>query len=231
MATEPAPQQILGYVVKRETWTIAGCRFDLAWPADMDALLDSPETQKRFHQDEYMPYWAQPWPGSVLLAQTVLGGEHGRGRSAVEIGCGIGLVSIAAAYRGWRVIASDYDDDAIAFARLNAAASRVEIAGFRRIDYRVPLREPAFERILGSDLLYERCKSEPLARWIASALLPGGLAILSDPNRAAADGFPEQVRQNGLDLDAEAVEMTAPWGSIVRGRIFTVRRPVDRRGT
>src|SRR5437870_2493483 len=114
----PGASQTAG--VRREVWTIAGRRFDLSWPADMDALLDAAETQRRFKQDEYMPYWAQPWPGAVLLAQAVLSGPEGEGRRAIELGCGIGLVSIAAAMKGWSVLASDYEERALQFALLNA---------------------------------------------------------------------------------------------------------------
>ena len=117
-----------GYEVRRSRWQIAGRPFELTWPADVDALLDLPETQKRFDRDEYMPYWAQPWPASILLTEAVLQGEPGEGRQAVEIGCGIGLVSLAAAMAGWSVVASDYDRDAMGFAELNAKRNDLALA-------------------------------------------------------------------------------------------------------
>ena len=117
-----------GYKVRRERWTIGGRSFDLTWPTDVDALLDSPRTQRRHDQDGYMPYWAQPWPAGVLLAEAVLQGERGGGREAIEIGCGIGLVALAAATMGWRVTAGDYDEDALAFVSLNAERNGVELA-------------------------------------------------------------------------------------------------------
>ncbi len=87
-----------GYVVRRERWTIAGQEFEFAWPADMDVLLDDPRTQQRHNVDGYMPYWAQPWPGAVLLAEAVMGAEPGAGRPAVDLGCGVGIVSVVAAW-------------------------------------------------------------------------------------------------------------------------------------
>jgi predicted nicotinamide N-methyase len=216
-----------GYLVRREAWLIAGHTLQLIWPADMDALLDRPQTHERFKQDEYMPYWAQPWPSSALLAEAVFHGPAGNGRPAIEIGCGVGVVSIAAALMGWAVTASDYDEDATFFARYNAHLNHVELAGSICLDYRIPLDEPRFDLILGSDLLYERNKCEPVARWVASALRPGGEAWLSDPNRSAADGFEDWARSFGLDPVMERVETTAPAGLLTRGRIWRVRHAGD----
>jgi predicted nicotinamide N-methyase len=209
--------------LRREVWTIANRRFDLSWPANMDALLDDPETHRRFARDEYMPYWAQPWPASVLLAEAVLSGPPGEGRAAVEIGCGIGLVSIAAAMRDWSVVATDYDPEAIAFARLNAERSGVRLHDARVLDYREPSSEQ-YDLIVASDLLYERKKAEPVARWIASALKPDGVAFVSDPNRTAADGFDKELVRSRLAARVDRVETMSPAGLQIKGRIWRMTR-------
>lgn len=219
-------QTILGYTVRQECWTIADRQFDLLWPADMDALLDAPLTLKRSKEDDYMPYWAQPWPGSVLLAEAVLTGEAGVGRPAIELGCGIGIVSLAAAAKGWSVKATDYDADAVRFTQLNAERNKITLAGCELLDYRIPLTAPEFDLIICADLLYERKKCEPVARWIASALNPGGIALISDPNRSAADEFPEHARSAGLDVEHSLAETTAPVGLLTRGRIWSLRKGV-----
>ncbi|HPD31048.1 MAG TPA: methyltransferase domain-containing protein [Phycisphaerae bacterium] len=215
----------LGYVVRRETWRVGGQTFHLIWPADIDGLLDLPDVQERFSKDQYMPYWAQPWPAGVLLAEAILAGEDGQGRQAVELGCGIGLVSLAAARMGWSITASDYDEHAIAFARLNAANNNICLAAARMIDFRLPPESSAYERVFGADLTYERRNAEPLARWLASALKAGGEAWLSDPNRSAGDEFPSHARALGLKVDVRAVESTSPVGLLHRGRIWRVCRP------
>jgi ETFB lysine methyltransferase len=224
MVDSAGTEVIRGYVVRRETWRVAGRDFDLTFPADVDGMLDLPSVRERFARDEYMPYWALPWPASVLLAETVLGGEAGQGRSALELGCGIGLVSLAAAMGGWAVTASDYDEDALVFARLNAERNGLRLAGVEHIDYRIPLSRPAYDRVFASDLTYERRKAEPVARWLASALRPGGMAVLSDPNRSAGDEFPDHARAAGLRVEVQQVETTAPAGLTNRGRIWRVYR-------
>lgn len=216
-------EEVSGHATRREQWRIGGLTFDLTWPADADALLDSPATHARFARDEYMPYWAQPWPASVLLAEAVLAGPPGEGRDAVEIGCGIGLVSVAAARMGWSVVAGDYDQDALAFAALNAARNDVVLSAVRLIDFRTPLPEPVFDHVLAADLVYERRNCEPLARWIQSALRPGGEALVADPNRSAGDGFALCATQVGFDVRETAVTTTAPAGLLQRARIWRLR--------
>lgn len=213
-----------GFKVRRSQWSIGGHVFDLTWPAEADALLDLPETLRRFDRDEYMPYWAQPWPASVLLAREVLRGKPGAGRQAVEIGCGIGLVTLAAAISGWSIVASDYDADATAFADLNARRNRLALAGTALIDYRRTLDAPAYDCVFGADLAYERRLCRPLAAWIASALKPGGEALVCDPNRSAADEFPEKATDLGLAVTGESLEMTHPEGLLIRGRIWRLTR-------
>src|SRR4051812_17436183 len=69
-------------------------------------------------------YWAELWPSSLALAGALLDGTIAVPESdALELGCGAGLVSIAAALAGKnnRVIASDYEPRALKLAAENAA--------------------------------------------------------------------------------------------------------------
>ncbi|HOA75528.1 MAG TPA: methyltransferase domain-containing protein [Phycisphaerae bacterium] len=220
---ESAPKEVVrGYAVRREIWQLGGRPIQLVWPEDMDALLDSRQTQERFARNEYMPYWAQPWPAGILLAEHILAGEPGQGRHAVEIGCGVGLVSVAAAMMGWRVTASDYDDDALAFARLNAELNGVRLEATEWIDFVEQAPPRRYDCVFAADLLYERRLSEPVARWIAAALEPGGYALASDPNRSAASSFPEFLAGYGLNGEMQEVQTTAPAGLLTRGRIWRI---------
>ncbi len=212
-----------GWDIRRESWRIGRERFELTWPADMDALLDSPLTQQRHDADGYMPYWAQPWPSAVMLAEAVQRSRPGAGRSAVDLGCGVGLVALAAARCGWQVTAGDYDDDALAFVARNAELNGIALAGIERIDYRQPWTGPRFDCVLAADVLYERRCCEPVAQWIASALKQQGLALVCDPNRGAADPFVEHARNCGLTLECERIETVQPEGLVSRGRIWTLQ--------
>jgi predicted nicotinamide N-methyase len=74
----------------------------LTRPRDSEALL----TEEGFEKEEFLPYWAELWSSGVALAHDVAGRSL-RGASVVELGCGLGLPSIAAALAGGRVLATD----------------------------------------------------------------------------------------------------------------------------
>jgi predicted nicotinamide N-methyase len=211
-----------GFPTRREVWSLGEHPIEMTWPASPDALLDLPSTYERFARNEYMPYWAQPWPASVLLAEHILRGEPGRGREAVELGCGIGLVSVAAGLAGWRMTASDYDEDALAFAGLNASRNGVTLAGQVRIDFVEQSPSRRFDAVFAADILYERRLGKPVARWIAAALKPGGYALIGDPNRSAADEFVAHAAENGLQTTVSEATSTAPAGLLTRGRIWKI---------
>src|SRR4051812_49818030 len=84
-------------------------------PRDADALLD----EHAFEEDEFLPYWAQLWPSGVALARTVAARAL-KGARVLEVGCGLGLPSIAAARAGGRVLATDWSPAAVELLRANA---------------------------------------------------------------------------------------------------------------
>lgn len=211
------------YPIRRVVWDLAGERFELIWPADMDAILDDPRTQERFRRDEYMPYWAVPWPSASLLVEFLFEHHRGAGR-AIELGCGVGFVALAAARAGWTVIATDYDADSLKFVEENARLNRVALAGTRVLDWREPYAGEPFDLILASDVLYERRNLEPVAVWIAASLAPHGAALLSDSNRGAAEPFADIARAAGLNVERIPREMTPPGGLLVRGSIYRLTR-------
>ncbi len=115
-----------------------------------------------------------------------------RGLRVLELGCGLGLPSLAAALGGADVLASDWAEDAVALLRRNAerngAALRVE-----RVRWDEPeplLREAPFDLVLGADLLYEERNADQLAE-----LLPrlGQEALLAEPGRPYARAFLERL--------------------------------------
>ncbi|MDX6481345.1 MAG: hypothetical protein QOG85_1855 [Gaiellaceae bacterium] len=106
----------------------------------------------------------------------------------LELGCGLGLPSLAAALGGADVLATDWAEDAIELLRENAerngAALRVE-----RVRWSEPeplLRAAPWDVVLGADLLYEERNADQLA-----ALLPrlGGEVLLAEPGRPYAKEF------------------------------------------
>src|SRR3954470_12465045 len=101
---------------------IAGHDLALLRPRDAEALL----CEEAFERDEFLPYWAELWPSASALARAV-GARSLRGARVLELGCGLGLPSLAAAVAGGRVLATDWADDAIAMLTRNAARNGLAI--------------------------------------------------------------------------------------------------------
>src|SRR3954447_8410968 len=95
---------------------VAGRDLVLLRPRDAEALL----SEEQFAHEEFLPYWAELWPSALALARAV-GSRQLKGARTLELGCGLGLPSLAAAVAGGRVTATDWAPDAIAMTRENAA--------------------------------------------------------------------------------------------------------------
>lgn len=199
---------------------------ELAGPLRPDDLLDDPATQRRFDRDQYMPYWAQLWPAGCMLAEFVLTHDPAApGGRALEIGAGLGLVSLAAAKAGWKVTASDHDEQALAYVRLNAQRSGVRLAGCEVLDWRRPiLGRRRFHRLLAADVLYETRLHLPIADLITKALCPDGLALICDPNRSSAKSFRGTLAERNLLYESIPVATDQVSGRTVQGVIYRVRR-------
>ncbi len=175
---------------------IAGRTFELFRPRSADDLI----SEEDFDHDERLPYWADVWPSSIVLAERVAA-EAGGGRSLLELGCGVGLVAIAAARVGFDVTATDYYDEALEFARLNTRHNGPTIVATRLADWRdFPHDLGRFDLVVASDVLYERPSVQLVAAALAASLKPTGHALVADPQRVPARLFPDECRQRGLKV-------------------------------
>jgi predicted nicotinamide N-methyase len=152
-------------------------------PRDTDALID----EHAFEEHEFLPYWAELWPSGVALARAVAGRAL-KGATVLEIGCGLGLPSLAAARAGGRVLATDWSSSAIDLLRRNAERNGVELeaAVMTWTDPGPLLARAPFGLVLAADVLYER-RNVPLL----AGLLPrlGGQVLLADPGRPPLEDF------------------------------------------
>ncbi len=175
---------------------VAGRVITVLHPQSAEDLID----EREFEQDERLPYWAELWPSSRVLAERVLSME-GAGRTLLELGCGTGLVTSCAALAGFEVTASDYYEDAVRFARVNAVRNGAAEPRGLLLDWRkLPPRPPKFDVVVASDVLYERPYGALVAATIGAMLADGGCAVVADPGRVARDEFLRALP--GHDLEA-----------------------------
>ena len=169
-----------------ESVPLRGAVLQVLRPRDAEALLDD----RAFEHEEFLPYWAELWPSGVALARRVASRSL-KGARVLELGCGLGLPSLAAALAGGRVLATDWSPQAIELLRDNAerngAELELEIADWARPEALIE-RAP-WDLVLGADLLYERRNVAPLLDLVPRLLGERGELWLADPGRAPAADF------------------------------------------
>jgi 2-polyprenyl-3-methyl-5-hydroxy-6-metoxy-1,4-benzoquinol methylase len=168
-------------------------------PPDIDALIDV----AAFEADERIPYWATIWESALVLAED-LAGTAGDGLSLIELGCGLGLLSLVAARQGYAVTATDYEEPALEGVRFNADVNG--LAGrlaTRILDWRSPQWGRRFDRVVAADVLYEQHHAAALAAVIDILLAERGVALVADPGRRKAMTFPPECDRRGLAVETQ----------------------------
>lgn len=199
MSTLPIPDAIARrFTLAEQEVALPGLRVTLLKPRNSDDLISEAD----YVRDERLPYWADLWASSEVLTSYVLerADEFApqRGRS-LELGCGLGLPSIAAMQQGFDALATDYYEDALLFAAYNTARAIGRPARTRMVDWTaLPDDLGRFEVVLAADVLYEMRYAPVLADVIAQTLAPGGVFVLSDQGRIGLTAFLDEAALRGL---------------------------------
>ena len=99
---------------------IRGRKFNFLVPRSLDRFVDP---QDIFHD---FPLWSKLWETSIVLADYLAGCTADPHKSLLEIGCGLGLVGVVASSFGHNVTMTEYNPDALNFARANAEINAPE---------------------------------------------------------------------------------------------------------
>jgi 2-polyprenyl-6-hydroxyphenyl methylase/3-demethylubiquinone-9 3-methyltransferase len=112
--------------------------------------------------------------------------EHGfrplEGKTALDVGCGAGLLAEPLARMGAKVTAVDAAPELIEAAKAHAAGQGLSI------DYRavgVELLEAQYDLVTSMEVIEHVAEPQAFIDDLAARLAPGGLMILSTPNRTA----------------------------------------------
>ncbi|MEA2766176.1 MAG: lysine methyltransferase, partial [Gemmatimonadaceae bacterium] len=177
-----------------EDATVDAHTFSILKPANSDDLI----REEDFVKDERLPYWADVWPSSLILAGKLLE-LKGRGKTALELGCGVGLSTLAATKAGYDVLSTDYYEDALDVTRANVFRNLGKFARTRLVDWRhLPDDLGQFDFVFASDVLYEKEYAELLPVILDRVLAASGTALIADPGRVAAPIFVEACLQHRL---------------------------------
>jgi predicted nicotinamide N-methyase len=186
---------------------------------DSNRLLER-ITTATFERDGRLPYWADLWASSPVLAGHLRQRAGLTGKDLLELGCGLGLAGIAGAQAGATVMMTDYEEDALEFARFNAALNldpaQLSRVRFRCMDWRGAEIPERFDVIIGADIAYERMNFESLLSLVRRLLRRDGMFILTDPDRDIGRDFILQAKREGFSVSEKRFPVNH------RGRDLTV---------
>ena len=164
-----------------------------------------------------VPFWGIVWPGSRALARYIFDHpETVRNRRVLDVGCGSGVASVAAAHFGAQVTGMDIDADAIALARhtadVNGVAARCEWQRANVLELSNAELQ-SYDLILAGDLFYEAKFARRALAFIERATARGVAHILADPGRThrPRNGEPKNQthKKNGSAPPVWRVEILA----------------------
>ena len=171
------------YETEAAEFVINGKKFNILLPKYLNRFIDPIDMLYNF------PLWAKVWKASWVLSGYLADLSPDVNRRLLEIGGGVGLVSIVAATFGHQITMTEWDPDALNFARANAFLNHCPDLPIKMLDWNNPRLSDQFDLIVASEVTYKEEHVYPLIQLFKSILMPGGEIILAS-----------QIRQGGKDL-------------------------------
>jgi predicted nicotinamide N-methyase len=152
-----------------------------------------------------VPFWAAVWPGAKSLSRYILNNpDLVKGKSILDLGCGSGVVSIAASKAGAvRVVANDIDPVALHIAERDFLANGVSPVLEKRNFLEEDVLE-TFDLVFVVDMFYERSKSPSMLALLKDLRRKGIEIIIADGSRpfAPKDNI-ELLLNEWIEVDRE----------------------------
>ncbi len=155
------------------------------------------------------------WPSARALSEVLARGQFLQpGLKTLEIGCGLAIPSLIAASRGIEIHATDFHPEVPRFLNRNCDINGIPTGRlhYHELDWQQDsaalqlFRDSIgpFERIIGSDILYESKHAE-LVPALLDRLLHAehGRALIADPARPYLQKFVDGMHDRGFKSQSE----------------------------
>jgi predicted nicotinamide N-methyase len=162
---------------------INGKKFSILLPTYLDRFINPNDVLHDF------PLWAKIWKASWVLSGYLADLPPDVNKRLLEIGGGVGLVSIVAATFGHQITMTEYNPDALNFARANACLNSCPDLPIKKLDWNHFRLKDQYDMIVAAEVTYKEEHFFPLIRLFNSNLKPGGEIILAS-----------EIREGGKDL-------------------------------
>jgi len=162
-------------------------KFQILLPGFLPRFID---THDVFHE---FPLWAKIWQASWVLADYLAGMPVEAKKQFLELGAGVGLVSIVAASFGHRITMSEHNYDALQFARANALINECPRLPIVDLDWNRPQSPNRFDYLVASEVTYKKEDCQPLVKLFKACLKPDGEVILAGEMRKSTMDFYKEL--------------------------------------
>lgn len=157
------------------------------------------------------PLFGMLWPSGVQLAIQIAKKPVDPKQRILEIGCGLGIASLAAHRLGGNVTASDRHPMARHFLNKNLLNNNLPEMNYKYgqwgrtdpvslEDTGAPILSQRYDLIMGSDLLYEPSSPAQVASFIHNHAAAKSEVWVVDPNRGYRNRFSRSMAEFGFSL-------------------------------
>ncbi len=159
-----------------------------------DTLERGDEISERF------PYWLDVWPSSVVLAKFILKHPHlFKDKIVLDIGCGLGALSLALLLIGAKVISQDIEFESLIYCKKNFSHNRLPSSLCIQGDWNLlSYKKESVDIMVGGDIIYEKKNHSSLVVFIINILKKDGLVYMASPYREGSFDFFQKAKEKGL---------------------------------
>ncbi len=165
------------YETETTDLAINGHKFQMLLPKDLQKFINPHDVMNDF------PLWARIWPASWVLASYLAELPVAAEKNFLEIGGGIGLASIVAASFGHRITMTEYNRDALQFARANALINECPQLDIQELDWNRPRLTGRWDYIVASEVSYKKEDFQALQALFKSSLKTSGEVLMAGEMR------------------------------------------------
>ena len=162
---------------------VAGRMFRMLLPKYLDEFINPGDALQNF------PLWPKLWMASWILAGYLADKPVENDKTLLEIGAGLGLVSIVARCFGHRITMTENNPDALQFARANAHLNNCPRLSIVELDWYQPHLAGKYDYIVASEVVYKTADFAPLVKLFQTFLKSDGEIILASEMRKISGEF------------------------------------------
>jgi len=162
---------------------VRGRKFHFLKPRTLDRFIDGNDLFNDF------PLWAKIWEASWVLADYLAALPVDPERSFLEIGGGLGVVSVVTAVFGHQITMTESNPHALQFAKANACINHCPSLRITEMDWHAPHLTERYDVIAASEVVYHKRDFTPLQSLFERLGKPHGEIIIAAEMRKITGEF------------------------------------------